>query len=172
MIQINFLAILFAAFVPLVTGFIWYSPKVLGKMWMREAGLTGDKMKGANRGVIFIAAIILSFLMGFFLQMVTIHQFGAVGMVGGDPDLAKPSFTAFMHDYGDAFRSFGHGALHSLIAGIFFVFPVIAINAIFERKSWKYIFINTGYWVITIVIMGGIICGWYAIDGFNLVTPK
>ncbi|WP_319804226.1 DUF1761 domain-containing protein [Chryseobacterium kimseyorum] len=172
MIQINFLAILFAALIPLVTGFVWYNPKVFGKAWMRESGLTEEKMKSANMGMVFIVSIILSVLIGFFLQMVTIHQFGAVGMVGGDPELAKPSYTAFMHDYGTAFRSFGHGALHSFITSVFFVFPLIAINAMFERKSWKYIFINTGYWVITITIMGGIICGWYAIDGFNLVTPK
>ncbi|MFU8970942.1 DUF1761 domain-containing protein [Chryseobacterium wangxinyae] len=172
MIQINFLAILFAALMPLLTRFIWYSPQVFGKIWMREAGLDEDKMKGANMGVIFISSVVLSVLIGMFLQFVTIHQFGAVGMVGGNPDLAKPSFTAFMQDYGTAFRSFGHGALHSFMAGIFFVLPLISINAMFERKSWKYALINAAYWTITITIMGGIICGWYAIDGFNWVTQK
>lgn len=172
MIQINFLAILFASVVPLVMGFIWYNPKIFGKVWMKECGLTEEKMKGANMGLVFIFSIILSALIGFFLQFVTIHQFGALGMIGGDEKLAKPSFIAFMNDYGTAYRSFGHGALHSFMTGIFFVFPLIAINAMFERKSWKYVMINSAYWTITITIMGGIICGWYAIDGFNMVTPK
>ncbi|WP_303647456.1 DUF1761 domain-containing protein [Chryseobacterium gilvum] len=172
MIQINFLAILFASVVPLVMGFIWYNPKIFGKVWMKECGLTEEKMKSANMGLVFIFSIILSALIGFFLQFVTIHQFGALGMIGGDEKLAKPSFMAFMNDYGTAYRSFGHGALHSFMSGIFFVFPLIAINAMFERKSWKYVMINSAYWTITITIMGGIICGWYAIDGFNMVTPK
>ncbi|MCU7615264.1 DUF1761 domain-containing protein [Chryseobacterium sp. GMJ5] len=170
--QINFLAILFASVVPLVMGFIWYNPKIFGKVWMKECGLTEEKMKSANMGLVFIFSIILSALIGFFLQFVTIHQFGALGMIGGDEKLAKPSFMAFMNDYGTAYRSFGHGALHSFMSGIFFVFPLIAINAMFERKSWKYVMINSAYWTITITIMGGIICGWYAIDGFNMVTPK
>jgi hypothetical protein len=58
------------------------------------------------------------------------------------------------------------------MTGIFFVFPLLAINAMFERRSWKYVFINTGFWTITITLMGGIICGWYATDGFNWVTQK
>lgn len=84
---------------------------------MRETGLIEDKMKGVNLGMMFLLSIVLSILIGLFLQFVTIHQFGAVGMIGGNPDLAKPSFTAFMQDYGTAFRSFGHGALHSLMTG-------------------------------------------------------
>lgn len=169
--QINFLAIFVAALVPLIMGFIWYNPKVFGQVWMEEAGLTEDKMKGTNVGV-FIFSLILSVLISYFLQFVTIHQFGALGMIGGDVMNANDSYQAFMKDYGMAYRSFGHGALHSFIAGVLFVFPLIAINAMFERKSWKYTMINTAYWTITITIMGGIICGWYAMDGFHWVTQK
>jgi hypothetical protein len=44
---------------------------------------------------------------------------GAVGMIGGDPTLAKPSYVSFMADYGTAFRTFKHGLLHGFIAGFF-----------------------------------------------------
>jgi hypothetical protein len=30
-------------------------------------------------------------------------------------------------------------------------------NALFERRSWKYIFMNVGYWALSAAIMGGII---------------
>lgn len=172
MLQFNFLAILVAALVPLITGFIWYNPKLVGNAWMKEAGLTEEKMKNANMGKVFVITLILSVLMAFFMQFVTIHQYGASGMIGGNEAYAKPSYFAFMRDYGTAYRSFGHGALHGFITVLFLVFPLFAINAMFERKSWKYIFINVGYWVITITIMGGIVCGWYAADGFNWVTQK
>ncbi|GAA4150231.1 DUF1761 domain-containing protein [Chryseobacterium ginsenosidimutans] len=171
MTQINYWAIFVAALVPLIMGFIWYHPKVFGKAWMQEVGLTEEKMKGSMIGV-FVFSVILSGLMALFLQFVTIHQFGALGMVGGDEMNANDSYHAFMKDYGMAYRSFGHGALHSFMAGFLFVFPLTAINAMFERKSWKYTMINSAYWTVTITIMGGIICGWYAVDGFHWVTQK
>ena len=92
----------------------------------------------------------------------TIHQTGALGMIGGAMKVneALPSFKAFMADYGTAFRTFKHGALHGFITGLFFAFPVVAINALFERKSWKYILINAGFWIITLTIIGSIVCGW------------
>lgn len=172
MLPINFLAIFTAAFIPLITGFIWYHPKVFGTVWMRITGVSEDKIKKSNTFLIFLFSILLSILIGMFLQFVTIHQFGALGMIGGDENLSKPSYDAFMKDYSMAFRSFGHGALHSFMTGLFFIFPIFAINALFERKSWKYVFLNGGYWTITITIMGGIICGWYAVEGFNFTTPK
>ena len=160
--EINFLAILVAAIVPLVLGFIWYNPKFLGTVWMREAEMTEEKMKSGNMAVIFGLSLLLSFLLAFFVQTLTIHQFGALGMIGGDPaaDGILPSFQAFMDDYGNAYRTYKHGAFHGLLAGIFIVFPILATNGMFERKSWKLTFINTGYWTLTLIIMGAIVCGW------------
>jgi hypothetical protein len=160
--EFNYLAILVAAVVPIVLGFLWYNPVLFGNVWMRESGMTEEKMKGGNMAVIFGVSIILSLLLAFFTQFSVIHQTGAVQMIGGDPavDGILPSFQAFMDDYGTAFRSFKHGALHGLLMGIFIVFPIIGINGLFERKSWKYIFVNTGYWTVTLTIMGAILCGW------------
>ena len=160
MIEFNYLAILVAAIVPILIGFIWYNPKTLGNAWMREAEVTEAKLKGGNMMVIFGITLVLSFFLAFFMQMLTNHQMGAIGLIGGDPSLAKPSYAAFMSDYGSAFRTFKHGALHGLMAGIFMFLPVIAINALFERKSWKYIMINGGYWLISLTAMGAIVCGW------------
>ena len=65
-----------------------------------------------------------------------------------------------MDEFGNMHRSFGHGALHGAIAGIFLVLPLLGINALFERKGFKYILINVGYWTLTLAIMGAIVCGW------------
>ncbi|MCB1147601.1 MAG: DUF1761 family protein, partial [Leptospiraceae bacterium] len=35
---------------------------------------------------------------------------------------------------------------------------LMATAAMFERRGTKYIFINWGYWAITITLMGGVIC--------------
>ncbi|WP_366139746.1 DUF1761 domain-containing protein [Winogradskyella sp.] len=162
MLEFNFLAIFVASLVPLILGFLWYNPAVFGKAWMKESGMTEEKMKGGNMGVIFGVSFLLSLLLAFFTQVFTIHQFGALGMIGGDPtvDGVLPSFQAFMDDYGTNFRTFKHGAFHGFLTGLFFVLPILAINGLFERNSWKHTFINVGYWTLALTIMGAIVCGW------------
>ena len=158
--EINFLALLLAALSTLVVGCIWYNPKVFGTIWMNETGMTEEKAKGDNMAMIFGMAIVYAFFIAFILQVITIHQFGALGMVGGDPTLAKPSYEAFMADYGDNFRTFKHGAFHGFFSGLFFALPVIGTNALFERRSWKYTLVTGGFWIVCCTIMGAIICGW------------
>ncbi|MEY8849485.1 DUF1761 domain-containing protein [Psychroserpens sp. XS_ASV72] len=156
--EFNFLAFLVAAIVPLITGFIWYNPKTFGTAWARVAEMTEEKMKSGNMAVIFIVTLVLSFVLAFMVQFLVIHEMGAFGMVEGDTSSA--TYQAFMEEFGGKYRTFKHGALHGAMSGLFFVLPILGINALFERKGWKYILINTGYWVLTIAIMGAIISGW------------
>lgn len=158
----NFYALLTAAVVTLLVGFAWYHPKVFGTIWMRESNLTEEDLRKGSMLKIFGLTYIFSLMITMILMALTIHQSGAVGMVGGPPLIAsaKPSFAAFMADYGTAYRTFKHGALHGFISGLFFALPIVGINGLFERKSWKYIFIHAGYWMLTLTLMGGIICGF------------
>lgn len=156
----NFLAILVAALSTLPVGFIWYNPKVFGTIWMNETGMTEEKAKGANMIKVFGLTILFTFFMAFILQFLVIHQYGAMGMMGGDPSKALPSYAAFMADYGDAYRTFKHGMLHGFMTGLLFALPMVGVNSQFERRSWKYILVTGGYWVVCCTIMGGIICAW------------
>lgn len=160
--EFNFLAVLVAAGVPIVLGFLWYNPKVFGNVWMREAGVSEEKLKSGNMAVILGVSFLLAILLSFFMQLITIHQMGAMSMIGGDPSAEDvlPSFQAFMDDYGNSFRTYKHGAFHGLLAGIFLALPIIGINSLFERKSWTYSLINVGYWTLTLSLMGAIVCGW------------
>jgi Protein of unknown function (DUF1761) len=158
--EINWLALLAASLSSLVVGFIWYNPKVFGNIWMKEAGINFDPAENFNMVKIFGLSIIYAFFISMFLMSVTIHQSGAVGMVGGDVAHAKPSFFAFMADYGTAFRTFKHGALHGFLTGLFLVIPTVGVSALYEKRSFKYVLISGGYWAVSCAIMGGIICGW------------
>lgn len=158
--EINFLAILVAAVSALIVGFIWYNPKAFGTAWMKAADMSEEKIKGGNMAKIFVMAFIFAILLAMAMQTLTIHQFGAMGMVGGDVDNALPSYAAFMADYGMAYRTFKHGALHGAMSGFFVALPIIGTNALFERKNAKYILVNSGYWVVTMTVMGAIVCGW------------
>jgi hypothetical protein len=50
--------------------------------------------------------------------------------------------------------------MHGAMTGIFIALPMIGTNALFERKSWKYILINTGYWFVSATLIGGVISAW------------
>ena len=160
--EMNFYAILVAALTTLVVGSIWYSPVLFGNAWMKETGLTEEELKKRSMLKIFGLTFVFSVLLAMILQVLCVHQFGPLGMIGGPDfiDSAKPSYAAFMADYGTVFRTFKHGALHGFMSGLFLAFPMIAINGLFERKSWKYIFIHAGYWTVSMTIMGAIVCGW------------
>ena len=123
-LPINPIAIPIAAVAALVVGFIWYNPKVFGNAWMQAAGMTDEQVKGGNMAKIFGLALVFAVLLAVQLMQMTNHQWGALGMVGGEPETAKASFEAFMADYGTAFRTFKHGAFHGVLTGLFLVFPI------------------------------------------------
>lgn len=160
--EINFLAVLFAGLSIFLTGGIYYHPKVMGTAWMKASRLSLEDLKKVGMAKLFTSCFLLSLMIGLILNPIVIHQFGPLGMIGGPEFIegAKPSYAAFMEDYGDAYRTFKHGALHGFMTALFLVFPILGINALFERKSWKYIGIHTGYWLIALTIAGGIIGGW------------
>ena len=158
--ELNIYALLVASLSTLVVGAVWYNPKVFGTIWMRETGMTEEKAKNSSMVKVFSMTIVYAFLIALVLQTMVIHQFGALGMVGGDVTLAKPSYAAFMADYGMAFRTFKHGMLHGFMAGLFFALPVVGTGALYEQRSWKYVLVSGGYWIVSGMLMGGIICAW------------
>lgn len=151
------------ALIPLLIGFIWYNPKVFGNTWMKGAGLTEESMKGANMALIFGLTYFLSFLIAFGLHSITIHQFGLFGLLQPeqgytDPAGAIDTLNGVAAQFATKFRTFRHGVIHGTINGIAILLPVCAINGLFERRGWKYILINAGYWIISTALMGGVIC--------------
>lgn len=159
---VNPWAYLASVLVVLPVGFVWYNPKVFGTIWMREAGVNPDAPKKANMFKIFGLTLLFALMATMMLQSIVIHQFGALSMIGGAPfiESALPSYKAFMADYGHHYRTFKHGALHGAMTGLFLALPIIGTNSLFEMKSWKYIWINVGYWIVCFTLMGGILCAW------------
>lgn len=162
--ETNFLYIALAALVPMVMGFIWYGP-LFGKAWMKQMGFTEESLKEGNMILIFGLSYLFSFMIAFFLQFITVHQLGAFSamMESGASELtaeAAADFQAFLGKYGANYRTFKHGLLHGAITGLFIALPILATQAMFERKTFKYIAINASYWIISLGIMGGIVCQW------------
>ena len=159
----NLPVLLIAATIPLIIGFIWYNTKVFGAIWMKESNMDADQLKKPNP-MIFLWCYLLSVFLALALTPIVIHQFGFFSILMNEPGLQDPNsdlyayVSGFMANYGQNFRTFKHGIIHGVINALLFALPIIGINALFERKSFKYVMIHTGYWTITIAVMGGIIC--------------
>lgn len=162
--EINWLIVFSTAIIPLLVGFVWYGP-LFGKVWMKEAGLNESDLQGTN----MLKITLLTFLFGMMLAValigIVIHQWN-VQSVLMTPEFEEAGSTSkayleeFMSIYGNNFRTFQHGLLHGVISGIFIFLPIIGTNALYERKSFKYILVNVGFWTISAGLMGGVICAF------------
>lgn len=141
MTSINWLAILVAGISAFVLGGVWYSPALFGKAWMKDNQLTIEKLKQGNMAKIygwaFIFSIVAAANLGMFLADTPAE---CVGACAQRTDIAW-------------------GATAGFLAGIW-VFCFVAIYGLFEHKPWRLIFINGGYGVIALVLMGAIIGLW------------
>ncbi len=152
---------LVAALIPMVVGFLYYSPMLFGKAWMSTNNFTEEYLKEGNMGVILGVSFLLSAMFAMALGNSVVHQTSVAGLLVPEiMDTSSAAFAdlkAFMGKYGDRHRTFSHGAVHGVINAIFFILPIIGINALFERRGWKYIGIHFGYWLITVVLMAGLL---------------
>lgn len=153
------------ALIPILIGFFWYGKMGFHNAWMREAGLTEAEIAGGNMVKIMGLSLLYSFLVSCFVPLFTIHQTSLSGMFGTSSDQWMVAGSELMtrldgiNDLTGVYTHhlhFGHGAAHGLMIALLFVGPIFWINGLFERKSWKYMLIHTGYWAICLTLMGGV----------------
>jgi fluoride ion exporter CrcB/FEX len=130
--NINWLAVIVAGISSFIVGGIWYARPVFGNAWMKENQLTEEQIKSGNKGKIFGFTFLFSVLMAFILGLF----------------LHKPDVSLHL------------GMMTGFHAGLL-TFSAIAIHSLFELKSWKLIFINGGYSVIALTLMGAILGVWH-----------
>jgi hypothetical protein len=129
--HVNWLAVVVAALSAFMVGGIWYSKTLFGNAWMVDSNLNIEQIEAGNKGKIFGFTAFFSLLMAVNLGM----------------------FLA------DAKTDLAWGAEAGCLAGIW-TFCAIAIHSLFELKSWRYIFINGGYSLVSLTLMGAIIGAW------------
>jgi len=128
---INWLAVIVAGLSAFIVGGIWYSRPLFGNAWMVDSNLTEEQIKQGNKGKIFGFTLVFSLIMAVNLAM----------------------FLA------DAKTNASWGATAGFLAGVW-TFCAIAIHSLFELKSWRHIFINGGYSIVSLTLMGLIIGAW------------
>jgi len=131
-VHINHFAVLSAALAAFVIGGVWYSPILFHKAWMNASGLNERDLRQGGMGKIFGLSFLLSLIMAYNLAAF----------------LAAPDTTMLW------------GATAGALAGIGWVALSIGVLGLFERRSWKYVLINGGYFATTFIAMGAIIGAW------------
>ncbi|NNE30694.1 MAG: DUF1761 domain-containing protein [Saprospiraceae bacterium] len=134
--HVNWLSVVLATLIPMIIGFIYYNPKVIGTAWMNSLGITEEDIKNnqGNMAVTFGVSLVMSFFLTFFL----INFNNSPGQEG-------------------EFDTFGHGAFHGFFLAVVVALPVLITNGLFEMKNWKNLIINAVYWIIAMALMGGIL---------------
>ena len=135
-VPVNYLAVLIAGVASMVIGFLWYSPSLFGKPWMKLMGHTVESMKSAQKkmGMLYGLSFVLSLVTAYVLTHV---------MVFGQSYLG---YTPLMGGLSSAFWMW-----------LGFVMPVQATDAIFGGKKWALVGINTGYQLAALLAMGFVI---------------
>lgn len=127
--KVNFIAVILAAVSMFLIGGLWYSKALFGHAWMKENNLTEEQLARSNKGKTFGLSLLFSFIMAFNLAMFVSDE--------------SIDFTMTL--------------FYSLCVGLGWITLAFGIVALFELRSWKYIFINGGYMVIAFLVMGIII---------------
>ena len=128
---LNWIAISASTLLSFIVGSLWYSPILFGKLWQKEAGISDNKLKTGNMGLIFGGAFILIFISMFNLAM----------FLGPKADLSFGMMAGFLTGFG-------------------WVATSIGVLYLFERRSLKLFFINAGYHIICFTASGAILGGW------------
>ncbi len=133
--NINFLAVFVAALASFAVGSLWYSPILFGKAWQSELGFTDEYLKEGNMGKIFGSSFLLMCVMALGMAMLIQGHF-------------------------DQEISWVDGLKHGLYVGVVFVGTSMGINMLYQRKSMKLWFIDAGYQILFLAIMGAILAAW------------
>ena len=164
--EFNVWVIFVAALIPLITGAVWYNPKVFGTAWLKSSGLTEEQAASGNMAVIFGLSYVFGIFLAAMLVPIVVHQFAITSMMIDEVDFnvvgseSHTYFTEIMERLGDRNRAFSHGSFHGSFAGLLLALPIIGTISLFERRGFKYTAIHTGYWILTMSLMGGVISHW------------
>lgn len=136
--NVNLLSVLVAALAAMALGFLWYSPALFAKPWMREMGYDpNDKAKiqemqksaGPAYAGSFLASLVSAFMLAKLLSVIPID-------------------TAL------------YGMKLGLGVWLGFVATVQLTAALFMKNSMKLFAINTGYQLVCYLILGAILAVW------------
>lgn len=136
-VQVNYIALLLAGVVNMAIGFLWYSPVMFAKRWMKLMGFTAESMKKDQKqnGKWYALSFVVALVMAYVLSHVIVLSENFFHY----PRLQTGLTTAFWMWLG-------------------FVMPVQLTGVIFSKdKNFELFAINTGYQLVSLFVMGATI---------------
>jgi hypothetical protein len=127
----NLGAVVVSALIQWLLGALWYSPVLFAKPWMALAGIEKGKHKSMVPGM--ISSFIGSLLLSYVLAHVVAW---ALSM------------------------TFRRGALVGFVCWVGFIAAPNFAQGIYESRPFKLFAINTGYWLVGLIITGGLLAVW------------
>jgi hypothetical protein len=131
--EINFLAVIVAAFSAFIIGWLWYGP-LFGKQWMKLNGFTKESIQ---TGRLSLPVIMIINYIATVLAALSIAIF-----IGAESNLLFGIFAGFM-------------------IALFWIGTSRLNDVLYERKPWGLFLINLGYNLVIYMIMGAVIASWY-----------
>ncbi len=135
-VEVNYLAVMLSAIASMVIGFIWYSPLLFAKPWMKLMGYTSNSLKEAQKkmGTNYFLSFVLTLVSAYVLSHVT-----------------------FLSQYFFKYDKLSTGLISAFWMWLGFVMPIQMSDFLFGGKKFKLFAINTGYQLASMIAMGLII---------------
>jgi hypothetical protein len=132
-LHFNHLALLVSAVMQWLLGAIWYSPVLFARPWSAMVGVTRE----TARKNAMIAGMIVSFIGSLVVSFILAHIIFWSGV-----------------------DSFVWGALIGFIAWAGFMAAPLSASYIYEGRPFTLFAINTGYWLLALILSGGLLAVW------------
>lgn len=123
--EIDWIAVIPAAIAAFIFGALWYT--VLGKPWMKAAGLTEEDVKGGPGAPVMIMTFLCQVVIAIIFSGVMYHAGGMTVRIG----------------IISAFLSWGG-----------FILTTQIVNHRFQNRPWSLTFIDTGHWLGVLLVQG------------------
>lgn len=136
LVAVNWIAVLIAAVVAMAIGAFWYSKSAFGTSWAKELGWSESEM--AKRAK---EAGGKSYALGFVAALVTAYIMAQFVSLAGATTI-------------------GSGVLVGFWVWLGFYATTQLGGILWEGKSQKYFTINVGYWLVNLLVMGGILAAF------------
>ncbi len=132
-LHFNHWAILVSGVILWLLGATWYSPALFAKPWMALLGIN----KNVPNKKSLVPGMIASLIGDLILSFVLMHVIGWAGVT-----------------------TVGWGVFIGVLMWLgFFVGPALP-QGIYENRPFKLFAINAGYWLVGLIIVGGLLAVW------------
>jgi len=136
-VDLNWWAIIAAVAVNMIVGAIWYSPALFAKEWSKLAGRKMEDMRknaGPGYAITALGALIQAYILAHFV-----------------------AYTAYFYP---SYSNIRVGLTTGLFLWIAFVAVTQGVNTVFAGTRKKLWAINTGYFLVVLLINGIILASW------------